>query len=270
MMFGYIKPLKCELKVREYEEFRRYYCGVCRALKRYSIVPRLLLTYEAASLSLLLSSLKGEHVERKRNFCFFTLKKVEYYQSESINRVAEIFVALLSEKMRDNYLDTKNPIYLLVKSFLKKDPKISKLFDRFYTLERKKANFEELAKEQGRILGKILESTVEEEDQRRILYHLGVHLGEWLYIVDALDDFEKDKKKGVYNPLVEEYRDFERAKNAVKDVLEMCINEIWKAYDLLNLKRNRSILDNIMYLGAPAVTERIFMKQRESSPAGKT
>lgn len=97
-----------------------------------------------------------------------------------------------------------------------------------------------------------------------------MHLGEWLYIVDALDDFEKDKKKGVYNPLVEEYRDFERAKNAVKDVLEMCINEIWKAYDLLNLKRNRSILDNIMYLGAPAVTERIFMKQRESSPAGKT
>ncbi|PLV57150.1 DUF5685 family protein [Thermotoga sp. SG1] len=264
-MFGYIKPLKCELKVKEYEEFRRYYCGICRALKRYSIVPRFLLTYEAASLSLLLSSLKGEHVEKKKNFCFFTLKKVEYYQSESINRVAEIFVALLSEKMKDNYLDTKNPIYLLIKSFLKKDPEISKLFNEFYSLERKKANFEELAKEQGRILGKILESTVEEEKQKRILYYLGTYLGEWLYIVDAFDDFEKDKKKGVYNPLVEEYRDFEKAKAATKSILESCVNEIWKTYDLLDIRRNKPILDNIVYLGIPVVTEQILKEKGKCS-----
>ena len=32
-MFGYVRPYKPELKVREYEMFRAAYCGLCWALK---------------------------------------------------------------------------------------------------------------------------------------------------------------------------------------------------------------------------------------------
>jgi hypothetical protein len=30
-MFGYIEPLKCELKVHEFETYKAYYCGLCKA-----------------------------------------------------------------------------------------------------------------------------------------------------------------------------------------------------------------------------------------------
>ena len=31
-MFGYIVPEKPEMKIKEYELFRAYYCGVCRSI----------------------------------------------------------------------------------------------------------------------------------------------------------------------------------------------------------------------------------------------
>ncbi|HPV63556.1 MAG TPA: DUF5685 family protein, partial [Fervidobacterium sp.] len=31
-IFGYVTPLKPELKIKEYDIFRGYYCGVCTAL----------------------------------------------------------------------------------------------------------------------------------------------------------------------------------------------------------------------------------------------
>ena len=51
-MFGYIRPLECELKVREQQEYRAHYCGVCKAIgKRYGQIDRLALSYDAAFLA---------------------------------------------------------------------------------------------------------------------------------------------------------------------------------------------------------------------------
>ena len=33
-MFGYVTPLKSELKFKEFEYFRSYYCGLCNEIKR--------------------------------------------------------------------------------------------------------------------------------------------------------------------------------------------------------------------------------------------
>lgn len=33
-MFGYLLPLKAELKVREFDTYRAHYCGVCFALRK--------------------------------------------------------------------------------------------------------------------------------------------------------------------------------------------------------------------------------------------
>ena len=41
IMFGYILPERPELKIREYEYFRAYYCGVCKSIAiRYGQLPR--------------------------------------------------------------------------------------------------------------------------------------------------------------------------------------------------------------------------------------
>ena len=48
-MFGYIKPLKNELKFSEYEIYHAFYCGMCNELK----TKRVFLAYDFAFLALL-------------------------------------------------------------------------------------------------------------------------------------------------------------------------------------------------------------------------
>ena len=46
-MFGYVTPLKSELKIREFNKFRGYYCGLCNSIKKqFGNIPRMSLNYD--------------------------------------------------------------------------------------------------------------------------------------------------------------------------------------------------------------------------------
>ena len=63
-MFGYVRPYKPELKVRDYESFRAMYCGLCRTLrKRHGVTGRLTLSYDMTFLATLLNAV----YERERD-----------------------------------------------------------------------------------------------------------------------------------------------------------------------------------------------------------
>ncbi|HEY8499594.1 MAG TPA: DUF5685 family protein, partial [Clostridia bacterium] len=69
-MFGYITPDKPELKIKEFEIFRGYYCGVCRAIaKKAGHRGRFILSYDSAFLALLLDSLNSSPVSGKPKRC---------------------------------------------------------------------------------------------------------------------------------------------------------------------------------------------------------
>ena len=58
-MLGYVKIDKGELKVREYEVYCGYYCGICKSIgRRYGQLPRMALSYDAAFLAILLASIE--------------------------------------------------------------------------------------------------------------------------------------------------------------------------------------------------------------------
>ena len=53
-MFGYVMANRPELKIREYDRYRAYYCGLCRALKKeYGLLGRLTLNYDMTFLVML-------------------------------------------------------------------------------------------------------------------------------------------------------------------------------------------------------------------------
>ena len=57
-MFGYITPLKSELKVKEFEYFRSYYCGLCNEIKnKFGNIPRFCLNYDLTFIGFLLDAL---------------------------------------------------------------------------------------------------------------------------------------------------------------------------------------------------------------------
>lgn len=87
----------------------------------------------------------------------------------------------------------------------------------------------------------------------RVLRVLGYNLGRWLYLADAIDDFEKDKEKGQYNP-------FSTREEILESAVPLWYNlgEAAKAYELLDLKKNKGLLDNIIYLGLQGTTRRLL------------
>ena len=59
-MYGYIRPNRGELRVREYERFQAVYCGLCRALgRRYGPLARFAVSYDLTFLALLLGRGNG-------------------------------------------------------------------------------------------------------------------------------------------------------------------------------------------------------------------
>ena len=90
---------------------------------------------------------------------------------------------------------------------------------------------------------------------------LSYNLGKWIYFADAWDDREKDQKSGSYNPFLVCGADEERARFN----LYYCLNEAVNAYELLDLKSNKGVLDNIMYVGCAEKTKRLLGGNHEQS-----
>ena len=66
-MYGYVRPLRDELKVREYETFRGVYCGLCHTLKkRYGPLYRYAVNYDMTFLAMLLAAPGDVGVCQKR------------------------------------------------------------------------------------------------------------------------------------------------------------------------------------------------------------
>ena len=88
------------------------------------------------------------------------------------------------------------------------------------------------------------------------LYQFGYNIGRWIYVIDAIDDFDKDVKKGRYTPF------------SSADEIKETADAVWynlsaaaAAYELLDFKRNKNLTDNIMYIGLKNATEKV-LKER--------
>ena len=54
-MFGYVRPVRLELKCRDFDLYRATYCGLCRCLRRRcGLLAPMFLNYDFTFLTLLL------------------------------------------------------------------------------------------------------------------------------------------------------------------------------------------------------------------------
>jgi hypothetical protein len=107
-MFGYVLPLKSELKVREFEVYHAYYCAVCRAIKRrYGELPRLLLSYDSAFMALLAGALAADEGGFSEFRCFTNpaKRRNEAQPSPGIDYAADALVLLAYLSIEDDVRD---------------------------------------------------------------------------------------------------------------------------------------------------------------------
>lgn len=269
-MFGYIRTAKPELRVREYETYKAVYCSLCRRLGRsYGPISRLTLSYDFTFLALLNMALQDgcDGFERKR--CAFNpLKKCNYCKNDSaIDMPAAAAMILLYYKILDNTRDEKGIKklgYLIMKPIFsgahkkaaKKYPEIEDMAKTYITAQNALEtdgcdDLDRAADPTAAMMSELLPLCSESEAQKRVLSRLGYCIGRYIYILDAACDLEDDLKSGSYNVLKSECTENpkEYAANRVRPQLYFCVNEAAKAFELLDIKKYRDILGNIIYLG---------------------
>ncbi|MBQ9625024.1 MAG: hypothetical protein IJR47_02840, partial [Clostridia bacterium] len=78
---------------------------------------------------------------------------------------------------------------------------------------------------------------------------LGYNLGKYIYLVDAYTDYEKDIKQGEYNVFYLKYGKIDNLKDEVTFMLECILTDMIEFYENLQIKRNKKIIDNVLYIG---------------------
>ena len=282
-MFGYIQPLKCELKMKEYDYYRAAYCGLCNSLcKRCGFIARFIVNYDFVFLALLLSYAEntGETFSKKR--CIVCPKGRMCIQSTVYDKAAEISVILTYLKLCDDIEDnsfTKSFFKARVPSFVlrgayekaKRDlpvysDKVSELYKRLCVLEAEGCpSIDETADKFGLMLATVADG---EDSISRILKELFYHVGRFVYIIDALDDYAKDMKKGEYNPIASRFELTsdtltEDVKQKVLTTLEDSRQAVLRALNLLDGNEKEGIIRNIVELGMSASVSRIMEKENE-------
>ena len=96
-------------------------------------------------------------------------------------------------------------------------------------------------------------------EARRVLEQLLYHLGRWVYLMDAWDDLDEDRKKGRYNPLDARFQGQAREN---RDYLETTsthsLRLMGAAESLLELGEWTPIVENILYIGLPVVQSAVL------------
>lgn len=285
-MFGYAAAEISELKLREYEIYKGYYCGLCRQTgKEYGPLPRAMLSYDFVFMALLLESQSCRRDELCRSHCLIhPLKKKPMIRNAALSYTADMMLLLGYENILDDKKDAVGtdkikPVCqaaLLKRAYHKAAGKYPEIASTI-----RSAILELSALEQERcpspdktslLFADIMAAAFSGFAGNRVLTELSRRLGAWIYTVDAADDFFEDLADGSYNPFICEHgmrgkpgkNDLEMLAEEVSILLFHHLDEMKKAYDLLDIKKNKGILDNIIFFGMRRRTESIIAKFRET------
>lgn len=260
-MYGYVVMNKPEMKIREYDCYRSYYCGLCKSLKRTAgIRGQLALSYDMTFLALLLTALYEPDTGIRKERCVaHPVGKQCIRTNECVDYAADMSLLLAWYKCKDDYADEKKigkglyggPITQKVCRIKKKYDRQSDVvkcnIEKLERLEKERVHdIDILSGCFGEILSEIF--VMKQDEWEGYLRHLGFYLGKFIYILDAYDDLELDKKKKCFNPLLEKEA-MECFDDWVKQLLIMAATEFAKAFEKLPIVEDVEILRNIIYSG---------------------
>ena len=271
-VFGYVRPREGDLLVKELEFYKATYCGICRAMKHQTgALSNITLSYDSVFLALVrMIYLDDSEFSAKKVRCIaHPINRCKIItENSAIEYTARVFALLAHHKIRDDKKDEgfcKRAILIPVAPIAKRGAKKAKLSDLSKIFSEKLAALAKMEEDKepsvdlaattfGELLGEAFAYGFSDND-RRILYQCGYHLGRFIYAADAAEDYEKDKKRGKYNPFVILYGGKELTpedKKAIKTGLILECQGLESAIDLLPFgsKVNiENIIRNIIYCG---------------------
>ena len=275
-MFGYVVMNKPEIKFKDFDMYRSFYCGLCRELKeRYGLSGQITLTYDMTFVILLLSGLYEPPTKKGLTRCIVHPVRRQPVRKNAITEyAADMNIFLTYYKCKDDWNDERSILGLAFGKLLeRKEKKSEKLWSKkVQTIVSCLDELSELEKENatdidrvsgcfGRIMAEIF--AYREDVWEPTLRRMGFYFGKFIYLLDAYDDVEEDVKKGNYNPFSKDYiiKGFD---DRVKSMLMMMMAETCREFEKLPIIKYTDILRNILYSGVWCRFEVIHKKRKEA------
>ena len=238
-MFGYVVINEPELRIREYDLYRSYYCGLCEDLKEhYGRFGQLTLNYDTTFLGLLLSCLYEPEDETfvKSSCIVHPFSKRPKRRNKYTRYAADVTILLSWYSMRDNWEDEQQIRGLAMSGILhgafnrakerypEKAQVIADCLERLHALEKqasdssrseqvqevspgalRSSHTQEVSPDQaGACFGDLMAElfACQHDEWEAPLRRMGFFLGKFIYLLDAYDDLEDDAVSGSFNPLL--------------------------------------------------------------------
>ena len=275
-MFGYVVIDKPNILIKDYQTYRSYYCGLCKAIgKRSGQLMRFTLNYDIVLLALLAYNYEDKDPVFKKGHCpTHPVRKVDYVErTEILDRIADVNTILGYYKVEDDVIDEgrhrgiKSALKGYYKKAAKRLPTFSQAVEKGYAEIREREKRGESLDALGEAFGQMLmhagDAVTEKCDAhlRKLLFYIG----KWIYGIDAVDDLKKDAEKQNFNPFLRNvlFSDdtFKEIEEEARRYLYDCIDRIKTSYNAMKITVSEGALSNVIYLGLEARTE-FILKQR--------
>ena len=259
-MFGYLTACAQALGEEQAKRYKSFYCGVCMSLKRrHGQLSRLTLNYDLSFLVLLLGSLYEPEEEREESCCIVhPFKKQEKISTEISAYAADMNLMLAYLKCLDNWQDEGSILSAAEAAALKSSyRKLAELYprqhnamcialDELHKLEKEGIEDADAASGCfGRLMAEVL--VYREDRWSDTLRCMGMALGKFINIKDAVMDLNSDTVHNSYNPF-RRYYGLDNQQR-FRDILKMLLAECVYFFDKLPLVQDVDILKNILCVG---------------------
>lgn len=273
-MFGYIRVLESEMKIKEYNHYKNAYCRLCRNIGSFSQISRLFLSYDMTFFSLLLDecdNADNTSTNDRRPKCHKLSGHCKKGCTDEIYQfTAAASIVLIYEKVFDDIKDGNKLASLMRVLLSKAYKKAAKAFpntaditrmsmEKYYSLENAGSDAFSLAQGFGNVMSDLASTAyfVEDKAVKQIYEKIFNRIGASVYLIDAIDDIIKDKKSGNYNPILQFNEDHMIVHNKVLEYL----SEAEQLIELLPYRSSIPIIRNIIHYGMPCQLNKAINKE---------
>ncbi len=265
------------------------YCTLCQGLrKNLGILSSLFLNYECTFLYIFLSSLYPNIEDSEQTFrCPLNpLKKQTTKRfSQGLEYASFINYHLALLKIEDGIIDGNwytKIIYRILYRILSWNRKYQSLklkYDKvatdvalhckdLYHLEQKEyTDYDQCSQTMGAALRSVVQYYIElfPIENADAVLAFAEHLGMWIYLIDAYDDYENDKKHGAFNPLDLVTNcpphDYSTIIRSGEFMLEMMTMNLTTLQGQIRFYRHREIIENVVRFGTRRSVQMIKKKR---------
>lgn len=272
-MFGYVIVNKPEMKIKDFDTYQAFYCGLCRHLHTdYGRIGQMSLNYDSTFLAILLTGLyEPESAIFQERCIIHPLTKHRKVDNPYIEYAADMTILLTYLKVVDDWQDEhrfhsrallqvlKGRFQSVQKKYPEKTKRMMDALQKTSELEKQDmCDIDKLASLTGILMGEVM--SYQEDVWQQLLFETGDYLGRFIYIMDAYDDIENDIKKHQFNPFLYEYQNV-NFDDRIKTMLEWMIAQSADAFEQLPILEHIDILRNILYAGVWSKYETIRKKR---------